>query len=97
MIPSCSDLVSLSIDIWTKSEEIDGTRLVVPGDIGTKPLVVNDLQPPPVCRYLKVIQYFQPFKRSNKKKIDFFAFDGVLRVFLHVENVDCGKTTLSGK
>ncbi|XP_043273976.1 baculoviral IAP repeat-containing protein 6 isoform X1 [Venturia canescens] len=54
MIPSCSDLVSLSIDIWTKSEEIDGTRLVVPGDIGTKPLVVNDLQPPPVCRYLKI-------------------------------------------
>lgn len=54
MIPACSDLVSLSIDIWTKSEESDGIRLVVAGDIGNKPLVVNDLQPPPVCRYLKV-------------------------------------------
>lgn len=54
MIPACSDLVSLSIDIWTKSEETDGIRLVVAGDIGNKPLVVNDLQPPPVCRYLKV-------------------------------------------
>lgn len=54
MIPSCNDLVSLSIDIWTKSEEIDGTRLIVAGDIGSKPLIVCDLQPPPVCRYLKV-------------------------------------------
>lgn len=54
MIPSCSDLVSLSIDIWTKSEEMDGTRLIVAGDIGSKPLIVCDLQPPPVCRYLKV-------------------------------------------
>ncbi|KAG7200149.1 hypothetical protein KM043_000587 [Ampulex compressa] len=53
-IPSCSDLVSLSIDIWTKSEETDGTRLIVAGDIGCKPLVVSDLQPPPVCRYLKI-------------------------------------------
>ncbi|XP_032684948.1 baculoviral IAP repeat-containing protein 6 isoform X6 [Odontomachus brunneus] len=54
MIPSCSDLVSLSIDIWTKSEETDGTRLIVAGDIGSKPLIVCDLQPPPVCRYLKI-------------------------------------------
>lgn len=54
MIPSCSDLVSLSIDIWTKSEEADGTRLIVAGDIGSKPLIICDLQPPPVCRYLKV-------------------------------------------
>jgi baculoviral IAP repeat-containing protein 6 len=54
MIPVCSDLVSLSIDIWTKSEEADGIRLVVAGDIGNKPLVVSDLQPPPVCRYVKV-------------------------------------------
>lgn len=54
MIPSCVDLVSLSIDIWNKSEELDGTRLAVAGDIGYKPLVISDLQPPPVCRYLKV-------------------------------------------
>ncbi|XP_011349517.2 baculoviral IAP repeat-containing protein 6 isoform X2 [Ooceraea biroi] len=54
MIPSCNDLLSLSIDIWTKSEETDGTRLIVAGDIGNKPLTVCDLQPPPVCRYLKI-------------------------------------------
>ncbi|XP_026296613.1 baculoviral IAP repeat-containing protein 6 isoform X3 [Apis mellifera] len=55
IIPCCSDLASLSIDIWTKKEEIDGTRLIVAGDIGNRSLVVCDLQPPPVCRYLKII------------------------------------------
>ncbi|XP_054010480.1 baculoviral IAP repeat-containing protein 6 isoform X1 [Hylaeus anthracinus] len=54
MIPCCSDLASLSVDIWTKSEEVDGTRLIVASDIENKPLVVCDLQPPPVCRYLKI-------------------------------------------
>ncbi|KAL6430648.1 hypothetical protein ACFW04_006912 [Cataglyphis niger] len=54
MIPSCNDLVSLSIDIWIKNEETDGTRLIVAGDIGSKPLIVCDFQPPPVCRYLKI-------------------------------------------
>lgn len=54
LIPACSELVSISVDIWTKNEETDGIRLIVAGDIGTKPLVVADLQPPPVCRYLKV-------------------------------------------
>ncbi|XP_076667240.1 BIR repeat containing ubiquitin-conjugating enzyme isoform X2 [Andrena cerasifolii] len=53
MIPCCSDLASLTVDIWTTSE-FDGTRLIVAGDIGSKPLLVNDLQPPPVCRYLKI-------------------------------------------
>ncbi|XP_050487172.1 baculoviral IAP repeat-containing protein 6 isoform X2 [Bombus huntii] len=55
IIPCCSDLASLSIDIWTKKEEVDGTRLIVAGDIGNRSLVVCDLQPPPVCRYLKII------------------------------------------
>ncbi|XP_076164518.1 BIR repeat containing ubiquitin-conjugating enzyme isoform X2 [Ptiloglossa arizonensis] len=54
MIPCCSDLASLFIDIWTKSEEVDGTRLIVASDIENKPLVVCDLQPVPVCRYLKI-------------------------------------------
>jgi baculoviral IAP repeat-containing protein 6 len=54
MIPACSDLASLSINIWCQGEETDGQRLVVASDIGTKSLVMNDLQPPPVCRYLKV-------------------------------------------
>jgi hypothetical protein len=59
MIPACSDLVSLSIDIWCHGEETDGQRLVVASDIGTKSLVMSDLQPPPVCRYLKVYCSFR--------------------------------------
>lgn len=54
IIPSCTDLVSLSIDIWLHREEVDGQRLVVASDIGRKSLVVCDLQPAPICRYLKV-------------------------------------------
>ncbi|XP_064112985.1 baculoviral IAP repeat-containing protein 6-like isoform X2 [Macrobrachium nipponense] len=54
VIPACSDLVSLSIDIWMTGEETDGERLVVASDIGMRPLILADLQPPPLCRYLKV-------------------------------------------
>ena len=54
VIPACNDLVSLSIDIWVQREEIDGQRLIVASDISMRSLVICDLQPPPVCRYLKV-------------------------------------------
>ena len=54
IIPACSDLASLSVDIWMTGEEIDGQRLVVTTDIGIRSLVMNDLMPAPLCRYLKV-------------------------------------------
>lgn len=54
IIPACSDLVSLTIDIWLNREETDGERLAVASDIGFRPLVLADLQPPPLCRFLKV-------------------------------------------
>ncbi|XP_015597939.1 baculoviral IAP repeat-containing protein 6 isoform X3 [Cephus cinctus] len=76
MIPMCNDLVSLSIDIWTKSEESDGTRLVVAGDIGTKPLVVSDLQPPPVCRYLKITTIGRYGMSTTRCKIPLGMFYG---------------------
>lgn len=76
MIPSCSDLVSLSVDIWTKSEEGDGIRLVVAGDIGSKPLVVNDLQPPPVCRYLKITTIGRYGMSTTRCKIPLGMFYG---------------------
>ncbi|XP_044597131.1 baculoviral IAP repeat-containing protein 6 isoform X2 [Cotesia glomerata] len=76
MIPSCSDLVSLSIDIWTKSEEKDGIRLVVAGDIGTKPLIVNDLQPPPVCRFLKITTIGRYGMTTTRCKIPLGMFYG---------------------
>ncbi|ENN81405.1 hypothetical protein YQE_02221, partial [Dendroctonus ponderosae] len=54
IIPSCSDLVSLTIDVWLFGEEVDSVRLVTSSDIGTKNLILNDLQPPPLCRFMRV-------------------------------------------
>ena len=36
VIPSSSDLASLSIDVWVEGEEHDGQRLVVAQDIGNE-------------------------------------------------------------
>ncbi|KAM8852773.1 dual E2 ubiquitin-conjugating enzyme/E3 ubiquitin-protein ligase BIRC6 isoform 1-T1 [Synchiropus picturatus] len=54
LIPTCCDLASLSIDIWTLGEEVDGRRLVVATDISTHSLILHDLLPPPVCRFMKI-------------------------------------------
>ncbi|CAJ0938651.1 unnamed protein product [Ranitomeya imitator] len=54
LIPTCGDLASLSIDIWSLGEEVDGRRLVVATDISTHSLILHDLLPPPVCRFMKV-------------------------------------------
>ncbi len=54
IIPACGDLASLSIDVWIQGEETDGHRLVVSTDIGIRSLLMNNLMPPPLCRYLKV-------------------------------------------
>lgn len=56
-IPSCSDLVTLTVDLWLKGEDIDETRLVVAMDIGSRNLLMADLQPPPLCRFMKVFKY----------------------------------------
>lgn len=56
IIPSCTELVSFSINIWIRREDTDGQRLVVASDIGVRTLVVSDLQPSAICRYLKVIR-----------------------------------------
>ncbi|XP_078714316.1 dual E2 ubiquitin-conjugating enzyme/E3 ubiquitin-protein ligase BIRC6 isoform X2 [Lampetra fluviatilis] len=54
LVPACSELASLAIDVWTRGEEVDGRRLVVTPDIGTHSLILHDLLPAPVCRFLKV-------------------------------------------
>ncbi|XP_029377805.1 baculoviral IAP repeat-containing protein 6 isoform X4 [Echeneis naucrates] len=54
LIPNCGDLASLSMDIWTLGEEVDGRRLVVATDISTHSLILHDLLPPPVCRFMKI-------------------------------------------
>lgn len=54
LIPACIDLASLTIDVWSFGEEIDAVRIVTASDIGNKNLVLNDLQPPALCQYMKV-------------------------------------------
>ena len=54
VIPACSDLASLTIDVWCFEEDGDCVRLAVSQDIGIKALILSDLQPPPVCRFLKI-------------------------------------------
>ena len=55
IIPACADLASLSIDVWVQGEEVDARRLVVAADIGQRSLVMNNIMPAAVCRFLKVI------------------------------------------
>lgn len=55
MIPACSELSSLSIDYWTYKEQKDSKRLCVSTSVNTNSVLLNDLQPPIVCRYLKLI------------------------------------------
>lgn len=53
-IPVCDGFVSVSVDVWLTGEERDAHRLVVCTDIGTRPLMLTDLQPPPLCRFIKL-------------------------------------------
>ena len=55
IIPACADLASLSIDVWVQGEEVDAKRLVVAADIGQRSLVMNNIMPAAVCRFLKVM------------------------------------------
>lgn len=77
LIPTCGDLASLSIDIWTLGEEVDGRRLVVATDISTHSLILHDLIPPPVCRFMKV---------KNFKKMNWYTLsvsDKLWKIFRH--------------
>ena len=53
-IPNCPDLSSVVIDVWVDNEEKDLSRVTISTDIGNKPLLLTDVLPPLVCRYLKV-------------------------------------------
>lgn len=73
LIPYCHDLVFLNIDLWLKGEDVDGIRLVVASDIGSRNLVLNDLQPPPLCRYLKVSAHVQKAQFYNAVHLEVFV------------------------
>lgn len=54
VVPACEDLVLLAIDIWCFDEDSDSSRLLLTGDIGSKTIVLSDMQPPPICRFVKL-------------------------------------------
>ena len=54
ILPACVDLASYAVDVWLEGELIDSQRLAVCTDVFTKCLVLSDIQPACVCRYLKV-------------------------------------------
>uniref|UniRef100_A0A336MXH4 CSON002646 protein n=1 Tax=Culicoides sonorensis TaxID=179676 RepID=A0A336MXH4_CULSO len=76
IIPAYPDLASISIDIWCFEEEADSVRLVVSQDIGAKSLVLSDLQPPPICRYLKITLTGRYGMTGTRCKIPMGAFFG---------------------
>lgn len=91
LIPACNDLVSLSIDVWYQSEDIDCVRLATAGDIGNKCLVLSDLQPPPLCRYLKITTIGRYGMSTTRCKIPVGYFYGhaiVLPEDVYSYNID---------
>ncbi|KAK3576772.1 hypothetical protein CHS0354_014586 [Potamilus streckersoni] len=76
IIPACADLASLSIDVWVQQEEVDGQRLIVASDIGSRSLVMNDIMPPPVCRFLKLTTIGRYGSGTTRSRIPIGAFYG---------------------
>ncbi|XP_062579414.1 baculoviral IAP repeat-containing protein 6-like [Saccostrea cucullata] len=76
VIPACTDLASLSIDVWVQGEELDGQRFVVASDIGVRSLIMTDIMPPVVCRYLKITTIGRFGSGSTRSKIPIGAFYG---------------------
>ncbi|XP_059058319.1 baculoviral IAP repeat-containing protein 6 [Achroia grisella] len=85
IIPSCSDLVTLCIDIWVTSEETDCVKLAFATDIATKHLVLTDIQPPPLCRYMKITTIGRYGMSAMKCKIPLGWFYGEIADITNVQ------------
>ncbi|KAF7274270.1 hypothetical protein GWI33_013063 [Rhynchophorus ferrugineus] len=98
LIPACSDLLSLSIDVWLFGEEVDAVRLVTASDIGSKHLLLNDLQPPPLCKFMKITLVGRYGMSTTRCRIPLGFFYGHVIVLpedvpndVYVKNSDYGK------
>ncbi|XP_037876101.1 survivin-1 isoform X3 [Bombyx mori] len=76
IIPACPDLVTLGIDIWTNCEETNSVKLAYATDITNKHLVLTDIQPPPLCRYMKITTIGRYGMSAMKCKIPLGWFYG---------------------
>lgn len=54
LIPQCTDIMSLSIDVWSQWDDPDVQRIAAVSDINLCACVLKDILPPPLCRYVKV-------------------------------------------
>ena len=71
---------SLSIDYWLFKEQKDSKRLCVSTTISQNPILLNDLQPPIICRYIKLI-YVSQSTNTAKAKIPIGYFFGHPYIF----------------
>lgn len=81
VVPACNDLASLTIDIWCFDEESDCVRLALCNDIAIKMLILSDLQPPPICRYLRMTfmgRYGMSATRCKLPMASFFGHNVIL-------------------
>ncbi|KAL4711749.1 hypothetical protein ACJJTC_015815 [Scirpophaga incertulas] len=85
IIPSCSDLVTLCIDLWVVGEETDCVKLAFATDIATKHLVLTDIQPPPLCRYMKITTIGRYGMSAMKCKIPLGWFYGEIAEITNVQ------------
>ncbi|CAK1549545.1 unnamed protein product [Leptosia nina] len=84
IIPSCSDLVTLCIDTWLVGEETDSVKLAFATDIATKHLVLADIQPPLLCRYMKITTIGRYGMSAMKCKIPLGWFYGEIADIVNV-------------
>lgn len=96
IFPSCEDVVSLTLDLWCVDETADNTRLLCATDIGTKAVVLTDLQPPPVCRYLKITVLARYGMSTTRCKIPIGQFFGHTLVLDHDGYADPSECQLTG-
>ncbi|XP_052743953.1 baculoviral IAP repeat-containing protein 6 isoform X2 [Bicyclus anynana] len=89
VIPACSDLVTLYIDIWAKGEETDCEKLAYATDINTKHLVLTDIQPPAICRYMKITTIGRYGMAAMKCKIPLGWFYG------EIVEIDCKQASVN--
>lgn len=96
MIPACGELSSLSIDVWLQKEQKDSKRLCVSTDINQNAILLNDLQPAPVCRFLKLI-FVAHSTNIVKAKIPIGYFFGYPQVLFNqnTETTPTNPTTAS--
>ncbi|XP_068618996.1 baculoviral IAP repeat-containing protein 6 isoform X2 [Battus philenor] len=85
IIPSCSDLVTLGIDLWVASEETDCVKLAFATDIASKHLILTDIQPPPLCRFLKITTIGRYGMSAMKCKIPLGWFFGEIAEVVNVQ------------